>query len=60
MFFVVNKTEFQGVISIVRDDRTKMSQGASGPFMRLEAIDSQLRLDGNEVSATFPATVYEA
>lgn len=59
MLFVINKSEFQGAISIVRDDRKKKIQGRAGPFMRLEAKDNHVTLDGNEVSATISATVYE-
>ena len=32
MLFVVDKPEFQRTIAIVRDDRTKKTQGSSGPF----------------------------
>ena len=59
MLFVIDKPEFQRTIAIVRDDRTKKSQGSSGPFFRMEATDSCLKLDGLEASATIPATVYE-
>lgn len=59
MLFVVDKPEFQRTIAIVRDDRTKKTQGSSGPFMRMEVHDSCLKLDGLEASATIPATVYE-
>lgn len=60
MLFVVDKPEFQRTIAIVRDDRTKKTQGSSGPFMRMEVHDSYLKLDGLEASATIPATVYES
>jgi len=59
MLFVINKTVFQGVISVVRDDRTKKTQGSAGPFLRLEAKDNCVTIGGNEVLATIPATVYE-
>lgn len=59
MLFVINKSEFQGAITIVRDDRTKKSRGFAGPFLRLEANDNYVKLDGNEVSAKISATVYE-
>jgi len=59
MFFVVAKPMFQRVISIVRDDRTEESWGAAGPFLRLEAKGDCLKVDGMEVGATVPATVYE-
>jgi hypothetical protein len=59
MFFVVEKAKLQRNIAIVRDDRTKKSSGSAGPYMRLEANDDYLKLDGVEASAKFPATVYE-
>ena len=59
MLFVINKSALQGAISIVRDDRSKKTQGSAGPFLRLKAKDNSVKLDGNEVSATIPATVYE-
>ena len=59
MLFVIDKPEFQRVISFVRDDRKKESWGLAGPFMRLEAKEDYVRLDGLEVSAKIPATVYE-
>lgn len=59
MLFVVNKSKLQGALSIVRDDRTKKTQGRAGPFLRMEANEDLLKLDGNEVSAAIPATVYE-
>ncbi|MCH7728351.1 MAG: hypothetical protein IH991_18020, partial [Planctomycetes bacterium] len=49
----------QRIIALVRDDRRRRDQGLDGPFMRLEAKDDYLKLDGLEVSAKFPATVYE-
>ncbi len=59
MLFVINKSKLQGALSIVRDDRTKKTQGPAGPFLRMEANDNSLKLDGNKVSAMIPATVYE-
>lgn len=59
MFFVVEKARLQHNISIVRDDRTQKSLGSAGPYLRLEAKDDYLKLDGLEASARFPATVYE-
>ncbi len=59
MLFVINKSKLQGALSIVRDDRTKKTQGPAGPFLRMEANDNSLKLDGNNVSAIIPATVYE-
>jgi hypothetical protein len=60
MFFVIDKPGFQRVLSIVRDDRTKEMQGLDAPFLRLEAKDDCVKLDGLTVSAKFAATVYEA
>jgi len=59
MFFVIDKPRLQRIIAIVRDDRTRKTQGAASPYMRMEARDGYLKLDGLEASATFPATVYE-
>ena len=59
MLFVIDKPQFQHVIAIVRDDRRKEDQGLAGPFLRLEARDDYVKLDGLEVSAKIPATVYE-
>jgi len=59
MFFVINKSKLQGALSIVRDDRRKKTQGSAGPFLRMEANDNFVKLDGNHVSAMIPATVYE-
>ena len=54
-----SKPQFQRVIAIVRDDRRKKDQGLNGPFLRLEARDDYVTLDGLEVSGKIPATVYE-
>lgn len=59
MFFVIDKPQLQRIIAIVRDDRRKEDQGLAGPFLRLEARDAYVKLDGLEVSAEIPATVYE-
>ena len=59
MLFVIDKPEFQRAISFARDDRTKASWGLAGPFMRLEAKDNYVKLDGLEAYAKIPATVYE-
>jgi hypothetical protein len=59
MFFVVDKQLLQGTLAIVRDDRTKAQQGTDGPFLRLEARDGFLQLDGQRASAKIAATVYE-
>src|SRR5262245_14542814 len=59
MLFVAERLKLQRNISIVRDDRSKKTLGSAGPFLRLEANDEYLKLDGLEVSAKFPAAVYE-
>ena len=59
MLFVIDKPEFQRAISFARDDRKKADWGLAGPFMRLEAKDEYVKLDGLEASAKIPATVYE-
>lgn len=60
MFFIVEKPRLQRIIAIVRDDRTPKLQGSEGSFMRIEAHEDHLKLDGALVSATIPATVYES
>lgn len=60
MLFVVRRHQLQWNISLARDDRRKDKMKKAGPYMRLEAKDDYLKLDGLEVSAKFPATVYEA
>jgi hypothetical protein len=59
MLFVVKKREFQHAISIVRDDRTRRTQRADGPYLRIQASDDTLSIEGLEASAQIPATVYE-
>jgi len=59
MLFVIDKLQVERILDIVRDDRTKKSRGLAGPFLRLEAKDDALRLDGLQMSAKIPATVYE-
>lgn len=59
MLFVIDKPQLQRVIAIVRDDRRKVDQGLAGPFLRLEARDDFVKLDGLQVSGKFSATVYE-
>ena len=59
MLFVIDKPQLQRIIAIVRDDRRKEDQGLAGPFLRLEARDDYVKLDGLEVSGKIPATVYE-
>jgi len=60
MLFVIDKPQFQRVIAIVRDDRREEDQGPAGPFLRLEARDDYVKLDGWKNSGKIPATVYEA
>lgn len=57
MFFVVDKPRLQRIISIVREDRTRKDQGKNSPFLRIKAVDNELSLSSDAVSATFPATV---
>ena len=59
MLFVIKKTEFEHVISIARDDRTKESRGRKGPYIRLEANCDYLIVEGLEAAGQIPATVYE-
>ena len=44
---------------MVRDDGRKEDQGLAGPFLRLEARDDYVKLDGLKFSGKIPATVYE-
>jgi hypothetical protein len=60
VLFVVNKPEFEHAISVARDDRRKDIQGRAGPFIRLEAKDDYVEVEGLEASARIPATVYES
>jgi hypothetical protein len=59
VLFVVKKTEFEHAISIARDDHVKASQGRTGPFIRLEANDNYVEVEGLEAASRIPATVYE-
>jgi hypothetical protein len=59
MLFVVNKQELQRAIRLVRDDRTKKSWGLAGPFMRLEAKNDHIKVEGVAAFVIIPATVYE-
>ena len=49
MFFVIDKPRLQRIIAIVRDDRTRKTQGSAGPYMRLEARDGQLTLNNGHL-----------
>lgn len=59
MFFVVDKPRLQRMIRLVREDKQPKHQGTEPPFLRLAAQGSEVSVAGNQVSATFPATVYE-
>jgi hypothetical protein len=59
VFFVVDKPRLERMISIVREDKTRKKQMEDVPFLRIEAVENQLAVSGDKVSATFPATVYE-
>ncbi|MBL7143309.1 MAG: hypothetical protein ISS76_03670 [Phycisphaerae bacterium] len=59
MFFVVDKPRLQRMIAIVREDRTPQKQGYYAPFLRIKAVENELTISSDKVSATFPATVYE-
>ena len=59
MFFVVDKTRLQRMISIVREDRTRKEQGVNAPFLRIKAVGDELTVESETGAATFPATVYE-
>ncbi len=59
MFFVVDKTKLQRIISIVREDRTPSKQGHNAPFLRLKATENELIVSSSTASETLPATVYE-
>ena len=59
MFFVVDKTRLQRMISLVREDKTPEKQGDETPFLRLKALQNELTISSSVESATLPATVYE-
>jgi len=59
MFFVVDKPRLQRMISIVREDNTRRKQGCKSPFIRIQATGNELTVSSSDVSATFPATIYE-
>ena len=59
MLFVVDKTRLKRIIAIVREDRTPKKQTADILHLRIMACDDELTISSSEVSATFPATVYE-
>jgi hypothetical protein len=55
----VDKPRLERMISIVREDKTRKQQTEDIPFLRIEAVENQLAVSGDKVSATFTATVYE-
>jgi len=59
VFFVVDKPRLERMISIVREDKSRKQRTEDIPFLRIEAVENQLAVSGDKVSATFPATVYE-
>lgn len=59
MLFVIDKPQLQRLIAIARDDRTRESQSRGGPFFRIEASETKLRLSGHKIEVEWPATVYE-
>jgi hypothetical protein len=59
MLFVVDKARLKRIIAIVREDRSPKKQTVGIPHLRIMACENELTLSSSEVSATFPATVYE-
>jgi hypothetical protein len=59
MFFVVDNTRFQQMISIVREDKQARKQRDEIPFLRLKALENELTVSSSIESATLAATVYE-
>lgn len=59
MFVVIDKARLGRLIAVTRDDRTRRSRAADGPYFRMEAAGDSLRLTGREVEVTVPATVHE-
>ncbi len=58
MFFVVDKTRLQRMISIVRQDRTRKEQGVNAPFLRIKSGGDGLTVESVTGAATFSATVF--
>ena len=46
MFFVVDRPRLQRIIAITRDDQRKDQKGKNGPFFRMEANESHLKITG--------------
>jgi len=60
MLFVVDKARLKRIIAIVREDRPPKKQTVGIPHLRIMACENELTLSSSEISATFPATVYQA
>lgn len=63
MFFVVDRPRLVRILRLVKSGR-QSRQGSwklasTGPFLRIEARDNHLLINGPEMEAEFPATVYE-
>ena len=59
MFFVVDKPRLQRMIAIVREDKRPNRKRSNTPYLRLKAVENELTVSSDTMSATFPATVYE-
>ena len=59
MLFVIDKARLSRLLALTRDDRRPQDQGANGPFLRIEAGCDSIRITGQKVEATVPATVHE-
>ena len=59
MLFVVDKARLKRIIAIVREDRPPKKQTVGISHLRIMACENEFTLSSSEVSATFPATVYE-
>ncbi|MGA2091846.1 MAG: hypothetical protein ABSH16_00365 [Sedimentisphaerales bacterium] len=56
MLFVVHKSRFKKMVSLVRDDK---GREAKETFLRIAAAGDCVEIAGKEMSASFPATIYE-
>lgn len=59
MLFVVERSRLQQMVRLVREDKRPALQGADSPFLRMAAEGSEVSVAGDQMSASFPATVYE-
>lgn len=59
MFVVVDRSRFERLVAVTRDDRTRRLQARDQPFYRIEASGELIRLSGRQVEVTVPATVHE-